>query len=68
MNDKRNIIIIGMPGCGKSTLGKALASRLNRPFYDADDVIVLLFYIAGRSWYLLVCKCNRKMYPAGWYQ
>ena len=29
---------------------------------------VLLFYIAGRSWYLLVCKCNRKMYPAGWYQ
>lgn len=40
MNDKRNIIIIGMPGCGKSTLGKALASRLNRPFYDADDVIV----------------------------
>ena len=40
MNDKQNIIIIGMPGCGKSTLGKALASRLNRPFYDADDVIV----------------------------
>lgn len=40
MNKKRNIILIGMPGCGKSTLGKALASRLNRPFYDADDVIV----------------------------
>lgn len=40
MNDKQNIIIIGMPGCGKSTLGKALASRLGRPFYDADDVIV----------------------------
>ena len=40
MNDKQNIIIIGMPGCGKSTFGKALARKLGRPFYDADDVIV----------------------------
>lgn len=40
MNDKQNIIIIGMPGCGKSTFGKALARKLGCPFYDADDVIV----------------------------
>lgn len=40
MNDKQNIIIIGMPGCGKSTFGKALARKQGRPFYDADDVIV----------------------------
>ncbi len=40
MNNKQNIILIGMPGCGKSTLGKALAKRLGRDFYDADDVIV----------------------------
>ena len=32
MNDKQNIIIIGMPGCGKSTFGKALARKLGRPF------------------------------------
>ena len=25
-----------MPGCGKSTLGRLLAKRLNKPFYDAD--------------------------------
>jgi shikimate kinase len=25
-----------MPGCGKSTLGRLLAKRLDKPFYDAD--------------------------------
>ena len=38
--EKENIILIGMPGCGKTTVGKALASRLGRPFADADAVIV----------------------------
>lgn len=33
----QNIILVGMPGCGKSTLGKLLAKRLDRPFFDADD-------------------------------
>lgn len=40
MNNKQNIIIIGMPGSGKTTFGKVLAQRLGRDFYDADDVIV----------------------------
>lgn len=35
----KNIILIGMPGCGKSTFGKALAEYLGRPFYDADQVL-----------------------------
>lgn len=34
-----NIILIGMPGCGKSTIGKMLADSLNRQFIDADTVI-----------------------------
>ncbi|MCL2475129.1 MAG: AAA family ATPase, partial [Chloroflexi bacterium] len=32
----KNLIIIGMPGCGKTTLGNHLAKKLNRPFIDTD--------------------------------
>ena len=37
---KKNIVLIGMPGCGKSTVGKALKDRLNREFIDSDAEIV----------------------------
>ena len=31
------IILMGVSGCGKTTVGQALAERLGVPFYDADD-------------------------------
>lgn len=34
-----NLIFIGMPSSGKSTLGRLLAKELGRPFLDTDDVI-----------------------------
>ena len=34
-----NVSIIGMPGCGKSTVGAALAKRLDKKFVDLDAEI-----------------------------
>lgn len=34
-----NIILIGMPGCGKTTAGRALASLLGRKFADTDAMV-----------------------------
>ncbi|MEG0763284.1 MAG: shikimate kinase [Oscillospiraceae bacterium] len=34
-----NIVLIGMPSCGKSTIGKKLAIQLNKTFIDTDALI-----------------------------
>jgi len=35
----KSIVLIGPPGSGKTTVGKALARRLKRPFFDTDSMI-----------------------------
>ena len=37
---KENIILIGMPGCGKTTVGKALSEALSMELIDTDALIV----------------------------
>jgi shikimate kinase len=35
----RSIVLVGMPGCGKSAVGRRLAPQLDLPFRDADEEI-----------------------------
>lgn len=37
--NKRNIVFIGMPSCGKTTIGKILSADLNKEFIDTDILI-----------------------------
>jgi len=39
MINSLKLFLVGMPGCGKSTLGRELAIRLGRTFLDLDDEI-----------------------------
>ncbi len=36
----RNLVLVGMPGCGKSSIGRLAAERTGRAFYDTDDMVV----------------------------
>ena len=36
----RNVVLIGMPGAGKTSCGKRLARMLGRPFVDIDEAIL----------------------------
>jgi predicted kinase len=43
----RRVVLSGLPGSGKSTLGRALADRLGFAFIDKDDYLEALFESPG---------------------
>ena len=57
--EKRSIVLTGMPGSGKSTLGALLSGRLGRPLLDTDGEIVRragmpaaeIFQSRGEAWF-----------------
>ena len=39
-SEMENIVLVGMPGCGKSTVAALLANKLNRPHFDSDEQVL----------------------------
>ena len=79
-NLKSNIVLIGMPGCGKTTVGKVLAKRLGYKFCDMDSyiqeiskkTIKELFEFSEenfRDWETKACeelsRCNKTIIASG---
>ena len=40
LRTKKNIVLVGMPGSGKTTVGKILSEKLGMPLFDSDEIIV----------------------------
>lgn len=58
----KNIVLIGLPGCGKTTVGKLLAKAMNRPLLDTDAMVVekegrsinAIFAAEGKAYFRVV--------------
>ena len=40
LSSVENVVLIGMPGCGKSTVGKLLSEKTSKTFVDTDELII----------------------------
>lgn len=67
----RNIALIGMPGCGKTTIGRLASRHLNLKFYDVDEYIedkqgmkIVKIFEKGEEYFRIV-ETNALMELAG---
>lgn len=51
MSGPAHVALVGLPGSGKSTIGRQLARRLGRPFIDTDQVIELRVGLSIREFF-----------------
>lgn len=49
LSEKKNLVLIGMPGSGKSTYGRQIARALNKAFYDTDKVFEETFGVTPKE-------------------
>ena len=54
-----NITLIGMPGSGKSSVGRVLARRLGYAFLDVDPLIVAAYAAATLQEVLDDIQCSK---------
>ena len=47
----QSIVIVGLKHCGKSSVGRLLAERLQRPYYDADGLLEQHYWARHRRYF-----------------
>ncbi|MBO5412085.1 MAG: shikimate kinase [Clostridia bacterium] len=57
MEKKNNVILIGMPGAGKTTIGTELAERIGYGYVDVDSVIIAR---EGKCLNEIIAECGRE--------
>ena len=66
MKSKKNLVFVGMMGCGKSTIGSMISKKLNLNFFDIDQLIEnnqkmnvsKIFEIKGENFFRDVESCK----------
>ena len=44
-----NLVVFGIQGCGKTTLGKKVAKKLKRAFIDTDELVEKEYQLMERK-------------------